>query len=86
MQRKYVHCKYVCLGLGNRSCHTLLACFCLQILILGSNAALIIGTQQSPFLHNVQITLTGRRTDVPLALNNQLIVGSKAIGAFGNVS
>ena len=54
--------------------------------MLGSNAALIIGTQQSLFQHSLQITLTGLRTDKPMALNNEVIIGSKAIGVFGNVS
>ena len=58
----------------------------LQIIVLGSNAELIIGTQQSPFQHNLQITLTGLTTDKPMVLNNEVIIGSKAIGVFGNVS
>lgn len=49
-------------------------------------ARMIIGTEDSPFTHNVVVTLTGRREDNPLVLANSVIVGSKAIGVFGNVS
>lgn len=44
-----------------------------------------IGTAESPFLNRVTITLTGRRRDIPLVLTRGLILGSKAIGVFGNV-
>lgn len=48
-------------------------------------ARMIIGTESRRFTHSVVITLTGRREDVPLVLSS-VIVGSKAIGVFGNVS
>ena len=57
----------------------------LQILIQGPNARLIIGTENSPFTHDVVLTLTGRRNDVDLPLTRTLNLGSKAIGVFGNV-
>ncbi len=57
-----------------------------QILVHGPNAHLIIGTEMSPFTHQVTLTLTGRREDAILALARTVIVGSKAIGIFGNVS
>ena len=56
-----------------------------QILVHGPNAHLIIGTEASPFTHHVTLTLTGRREDDPLVLARSIIVGSKAIGIFGNV-
>jgi len=54
-------------------------------LIQGPNAQLIIGTEDSPFSHNVVLTLTGRRNDLNLPLTRTLNLGSKAIGVFGNV-
>ena len=44
-----------------------------------------IGTAESPFQNRVTLTLTGRRSDDNLALTSGLILGSKAIGVFGNV-
>lgn len=49
-------------------------------------ARMVVGSENNPFTHNVVITLTGRREDIPLALANSVVVGSKAIGVFGNVS
>ena len=49
-------------------------------------ARMIIGTEISPFTHTVVLTLTGRRQDTPLVLARSVVVGSKAIGVFGNVS
>ena len=59
-----------------------------QILVRGVNSHLIIGKERSPFTHTEPrtITLTGVRNDNPLSLGNQVILGSKAIGIFGNVS
>ena len=45
-----------------------------------------IGTAESPFQHRVNLTLTGRRRDSILPLASGLILGSKTIGVFGNVS
>ena len=47
---------------------------------------MIIGTAESPFQHRVSLTLTGRRRDSILPLASGLILGSKTIGVFGNVS
>ena len=57
----------------------------LQILVYGPNSRLIIGTEESPFTHQVTVTLTGRKEERPLVLARGIIVGSKAIGIFGNV-
>ncbi len=46
---------------------------------------MIVGTESSPFTHQLRLTLTGRRRDTPLVLARRLILGSKAIGVFGNV-
>ena len=57
----------------------------LQILIQGEMARVFIGTEEEPFIHNVVITLNGRREDDPLVLSRRLNFGSKGIGVFGNV-
>ena len=57
----------------------------LQILVQGSNAQLLIGSEDQPFQHNAVITLNGRRDDALVALAPTMILGSKAIGVFGNV-
>lgn len=59
--------------------------FFLQILVNGPNARLIIGREESPFVHRVLVTLTGRRGDRPLVLPGRVTVGSKAVAVFGNV-
>ena len=44
-----------------------------------------IGTAESPFQNRVILTLTGRRRDNPFVISPGPILGSKAIGVFGNV-
>jgi len=46
---------------------------------------MVVGAERSPFTHKLMITLTGRRMDTPLVLPGRVILGSKAIGVFGNV-
>lgn len=60
--------------------------FTTQILIHGPSSQMIIGTADAPFQHRVTLTLTGRRRDDILPLAPGLILGSKTLGVFGNVS
>ena len=55
-------------------------------MVLGFNAELTIGTQETPFQNSIQITLTGHWLDAPLILNCQTKIWSNKIAVFGNAS
>lgn len=55
------------------------------IIIIGNNSRFIVGQEGSPFQHEATIYLKGSRQMPNLALSRNVIVGSKAIGVFGEL-
>ena len=55
-------------------------------MIIGIRARLEVGLESSRFTHQATINLKGNRRTPDYVLSRSMIVGSKAIGVFGEVS